>query len=171
MELGEIAGTAQRLLPAAERLVVEGLHPEQGLHLEGQRDQVRRLLQEVVCPGLVALPHRLALAECREQDHRERRAVGLADTGARLETVHARQPNVQDHEIAALAGYCLQALLGREGADRRVSPAGQQSDQNLDGRGFVIDDDNPGHVATKAELGRRDGGLDEQVLVFPVEAG
>jgi hypothetical protein len=102
VELGEVASPRLGLLAALRQLVVQRLEAQERPHLEDEGRGVDGLVEEVVGPGLVASPDRHGITEGGHHDHRQGRAVYLAQPRARLEAAHAGEANVQEDEIEGL---------------------------------------------------------------------
>jgi hypothetical protein len=161
----QVARARLRLLAAQRQLVVRRLEPQERPHLQDQGGRVDRLVQEVVGAGLVPAPHGHRVAEGRHHDHRQVRAVGLADPRAGLEAAHARQPDVEQHEVEAACRERVEASLSRLRAVGDVAVEAQQVQQRLADVWVVVDDQDLSH-GRKGQFRARSRGRQGAELYF-----
>ena len=122
----------QLLLQLADREV----RPDAGEHLvrlEGLVDEIHRAELEA--------PHLLArLRQRREEDDRAVARVRVSlEPGARLEAVHARHHDVEQHQVRHRAGRNREGVAAAAGGEQPVAPPLERLIEDLQIRGVVVD--------------------------------
>src|SRR5581483_3914308 len=124
------------------------------LHHDSYFVDGKRLLQKIECSQF-SRSHGGLNGRVTRDDHHSRAQLerNLLHARQRLQSVHARQPNVEQYEIEITALEFAAALLAGADTVRPITLVFKNARQRLADQRFIVDDENSGRLHDRIRMG------------------